>query len=252
MQYSIRIEKFIKIDISNKFMTDEEIIIEAENIKNNIDGFFIADKNIFKALNYDLTKLKINCGKEEIQALVSDGNKKGIKKEDINDYVLEKLALVLPQDILVNLKLSGPKQSNNLLKILNFYKKGEHSNFSKFLEQLKFKKNIVYTFTSYEEDIFDENHKINNILVGKIKKENIKIIELNFHDTNREFENYIDSYLNEDNLKVCIIKILPYEGSYMKYIDCILIIKLKLILIKNMIRKYLFFWFICQEYFLKN
>ena len=29
-------------------MTDEEIIIEAENIKNNIDGFFIADKNIFK------------------------------------------------------------------------------------------------------------------------------------------------------------------------------------------------------------
>ena len=78
---NLELEKSIKIDISNKFMTDEEIIIEAENIKNNIDGFFIADKNIFKALNYDLTKLKINCGKEEIQALVSDGNKKGIKKK---------------------------------------------------------------------------------------------------------------------------------------------------------------------------
>jgi len=96
---NLELDNSFKIDISNKFMTDGEIIIEAEKIKNNIDGFFQLDKNKFMAINYDLTKLKINCGKEEIQALISDGNKKGIKKEDINDYILEKLALVLPQDI---------------------------------------------------------------------------------------------------------------------------------------------------------
>ena len=231
---NLELDNSFKIDISNKFMTDGEIIIEAEKIKNNIDGFFQLDKNKFKAINYDLSKLKINCGKEEIQALISDGNKKGIKKEDINDYILEKLALVLPQDILVNLKISGPKQSKNLFKLLNFYKKGEHSNFSEFLEKLKFKKNIVYTFTDYEEDIFDENYKINNIIFGEIKKENIKFLELNFHDTNTEFEKYIDYFLNEDNLKVCIIKFLPYEGSYMKYIDCYIDNKIKI----NINKKY--------------
>ena len=164
--------------------------------------------------------MKINCGKEEIQELVCDANKKGIKKEDINDYVLEKIALTLPQDILVNLKLSGSKQDKNLQKLLDFYKKGEHSNFSKFLETLKLTKNIVYTFTCYSNNIIDENYKINNNLVGEIKKENIKFIEINFHDTKREFEKYIDDYLKEDNLKICVIKFLPYEGSYMKYVDC--------------------------------
>ena len=57
-----------------------------------------------------LTKLMINCGKEEIQALVYDANKKGIKKENLNEYVLEKIAMTLPQDILINLKIAGPKQ----------------------------------------------------------------------------------------------------------------------------------------------
>ena len=78
----------------------------------------------------------INCDKEEIQALVYDSHKKGIKKEDINDFVLEKIALTLPQDILVNLKISGPKQSKNFKKILDFYSKGEHENFLNFLEEI--------------------------------------------------------------------------------------------------------------------
>ena len=206
-------------DIPNKYMTEEEIINETENIANNIDEFFQFDKNIFKAINYDLTKLKINCEKEEIQALVSDANKKGVKKEDINDYVLEKISLTFPQDILVNLKLAGQKQAKNLQKIFIFYKKGEHSNFSKFLETLKFKKNIVYTFSGYSENFIDENYKINNNIVGEIKKENIKFIELNYNDTKREFESCIDDYLKKDNLKVCIIKLFPYEGSYIKYIN---------------------------------
>ena len=59
-----------KIDKYKKYMTDEEIIDETEKIKNNIDGFFEINKNMFKGINYDLTKLKINCGKEEIQGLI--------------------------------------------------------------------------------------------------------------------------------------------------------------------------------------
>ena len=134
------------------------------------------------------------------------------------DYVFEKIAQTLPQDILVNLKIKGPKQSNNLKKILYFYKMGEHSNFCKFLEKTKSQKNIVYTFTGYLEDFIKRNDIIKNSLVGEIKMENIKIIQINSTKSEKEFEIDIDKFLKEENLKVCIIKFLPYEGSYMNYV----------------------------------
>ena len=211
------LNRFEKHIMSFEYMMNEELIREAEKIRINIDGFFKYDKEKYKAINYDLTKLKINCGNEEIQALVYIANKKGIKKEDINDFVLEKIAMTLPQDILLNLKIAGTKQAENLKKILKLYKKGEHSNFNKFLAKAN-QKNIVYTFSNYLEDIFDEKCIIKNELVGEIKKENIKYIQLNSIKSEREFENYIKDYLTKEKLKVCIIKFLPYECSYMNYI----------------------------------
>jgi hypothetical protein len=34
----------------------------------------------------------------------------------------------------------------------------------------------------------------------------------------REFEAQIDNYLNEENSTICVIKFLPYEGSFMNYV----------------------------------
>ena len=212
------LNRFEKHIMSFAYLMDEELIREAERIKTNIDKFFKWNKETFKAINYDLSKLMINCGKEEIQALVYHANKEGKKKDELNDYVLEKIAMTLPQDILVNLKIAGTSQTENLQKILELYKKGEHSNFAKFLEKVKSQKNIVYTFTRYLEEIFDDNFQINNSLAGVIKKENIKYIQLNSIKSESVFERYIDDFLREEKLKVCIIKFLPKECSYMNYI----------------------------------
>ena len=212
------LNRFEKHIMSFEYLMNEELIEEADKIKSNIDGFFKCNTNTFKAINYDLKKLMINCSKEEIQALVYNAHKKRIKKENINDYVLEKISMTLPQDILVNLKITGPKQNKNLSKILKFYTKGEHSNFSKFLEKTKNQKNIIYTFSGYLEEFIDEKKIINNSLVGEIKKDNIKTIQLNSIKSEREFETHIDNYLREEKLKVCIIKFLPCEGSFMNYI----------------------------------
>ena len=221
------LNRFEKHIMSFDYLLNEELIKEAENIKKNIDGFFECKVSIFKAIYYDLKKMMINCSKEEIQALVYSAHKNGIKKENINDYVLEKIALTLPQDILVNLKLKGSSQVNNLEKILKFYKEGEHSNLSKFLEKTKNQKNIVYTFTGYLEEVIEEENKINNSIVGDIKKQNIKIIQLDSMKSEREFETLIDDYINEDKLKVCIIKFLPYECIFMEYIKYCIEKKLK-------------------------
>ena len=211
------LNRFEKHIMSFEFMMDEELIREAEKIKNTIDGFFNCNNKMFKAFSYDLKKLMINCGKEEIQALVYDANKNGIKKENISDYVLEKIAMTLPQDILVNLKINAQKHAKNLKKILSFYNKGEHSNFAKFLEKAT-QKNIVYTFSGYLEDFIEESDIINNNSVGEIKRKNIKTILLNSVKSERDFETNIDDYLEEENLKVCIIKFLPGEGTFMNYI----------------------------------
>ena len=212
------LNRFEKHIMSFEYMMVEELIKEADKIKKNIDSFFKCNNKIFKAINYDLEKLKINCGKGEIQAMVYNANKIGIKKEDMDGYVLERLTLTLPQDILINLKISGAKQSDNLNKVLNYYKNGEHSNFSRFLSKSKSLKSIVYTFTGYLEDVIEYNSTINNPIVGDIKKENMKIIQLNSVKSERDFEMHVDNYLNEVNLKVLIIKFLPREGSFMNYI----------------------------------
>ena len=212
------LNRFEKHIMSFEYLMNEELIKIAEKIKKDIDGFFKCDTLKFKAINYDLKKLMINCNKDEIQALVYTANKNGIKNADISDYVLEKISMTLPQDILVNLKISGQKQDKNLKKILGLYYKGEHANFCKFLEKTKNQKNIIYTFSGYLEEILEDNEIINNSIVGEINNKNIKIIQLNSVQSEREFETHIDEYLKEDQLKVCIIKFLPYEGSYMNYI----------------------------------
>ena len=212
------LNRFEKHIMSFEYLMEVEFIKEASKIKNTIDGFFKCNNNTFKAITYDLNKLKINCSKEEIQALVYHAHKEGIKKDNLIDYVLEKISMTFPQDILVNLKISGPKHANYLKKIINFYNKGEHSNFSTFLTSTKSYKNIIYTFSSYLDDTIKINEKINSSLVGEIQKENLKIIQLNSLKSEREFEQHIDEYLNEDNYKICIIKFLPYEGTFMNYI----------------------------------
>ena len=59
------------------------------DLNNIIDEFSNCNNKIFNTIGYDMKKLMINCGKEEIQALVYNANKMEIKKENINDYFFE-------------------------------------------------------------------------------------------------------------------------------------------------------------------
>ena len=49
---------------------------------------------------------------------------------------------------------------------MKFYNKGEHENFLNFLEKKSIiKKNIVYTFSGYLEEIIEESDKLNYSLL---------------------------------------------------------------------------------------
>ena len=213
------LNRFEKHIISFEYLLNKELIEESEKIKSILDELIKYKEKIFKGINYDLKTLLINCGIEEVQGLVYQANKEGKKKEEIYDYVFERIALTLPQDIIVNMQIGGFKQNKSkyFTKIIESYNKGEHTNFANFLKKMNNYKNIVYTFSNNLDDIKNIND-INNPLIGNIKEDNIKIIKINSIKSENDLESQLDDFLNEDNNKICLIKFLPYEGNLMNYI----------------------------------
>ena len=75
----------------------------------------------------------------------------------MKEFILEKISLTLPQDTSINIRINGFRQKypEYFEKIINFYEKGEHSNFVLFLEKMDNYKNAVYTFSNNLENIKD-------------------------------------------------------------------------------------------------
>ena len=72
--------------------------------------------------------------------------------QDIQDFLLEKISLVLPQDLILLMKYSIFKHmyGYEAEKIIQFYQKGEHNNLYAFIKTMKNNKNIIYTFTDID------------------------------------------------------------------------------------------------------
>ena len=211
------LNRFEKQIISFEHLLNEELRDESLKIINLVKDIGYK-KKIYKGINYDLQKLLINCDEEEIMGMVYCNSKKLNDKEKILDEILSKISLVLPLDILLNLKFNGfsQKYKNEYKKILNYYKSGEHNNLSKFIQNMKNPKNIVYTFSNKLEFIKNIEN-IKNPIYGVLNKENIKIISLNSLNSENELERKIDNFIHAD-FKLCLIQFTPEEGSMMNYI----------------------------------
>ena len=203
----------------DSIFNNEELINESQKIKSMFDDIIIYNKDFYKGISYDLSKLLINCNIDEIQAMMHQLYSQGKIKNEIIDIILSKLALTLPQDIIINIRISGymQKYSEYSKKIIEYYGKGEHSNFANFLTTINNYKNIVYTFTNILETIKNINN-INTPLIGRIDKENIKQINISSLKSESEFERHLEEFYNGNNLKICIIKFMPHESDFMEYI----------------------------------
>ena len=196
-----RFEKHV-LSFENLLTNDE--IKESESIYNKLLELTENEDKIFKAFNYNLQEIFINLDKEELKGYIYQLKENGIKSDDFTNKVLEKISLLLPQDIILFLKYCGfqaksPEYSN---KILEYYKKGEHTNLSKFLKQMNNMKNVVYTFS----DIFTKIEKIGNfenkMLGGKIKLVNISDIEIGLFTSENKFEEQLDEFFSEKDKKL--------------------------------------------------
>ena len=225
------LNRFEKHIISFEYLLSKELIKISEKIKIILDEMIQA----YEGINYELKLLLINCKKDEIQALVYKANKESIKEEeDIIIFVLKKIALTLPQEILINMRINGFKQKYEKYfeVIVDSYGKGVHYNLSNFLKTINIKKNIlnsinnndyinndnkfiIYTFSNILETINIEDIKTS---LGIINSENIKQIVISSIKSEDELERKIEDIYSEEKNKICIFKLMPNEGCLMDYL----------------------------------
>ena len=151
------LNRFEKHVISFEYLLTVEMSKAADEIYKMIHDLVkinLPDEDKFE-MPYDLNKLLINCDKEEIQGIIYSKYRefqnlgKNLQIQDLQDFVLEKISLTLPQDIILFMKYSGFEQTYNNIsdRIINFYRQKEHSNLYYFIKTMKNKKNVIYHYT---------------------------------------------------------------------------------------------------------
>ena len=225
------LNRFEKHIITFEYLLEKKDLIEKSKIIYKLlNEDLISFCNKFKIIDYDLTKLLINCNLEEIQGLIYTAIKKGIDNDNLINEVLSKIALTLPQDIIIPLKFINNFEYKNL--IFEYYNKGEHRNLIKFLESMEQRKNVIYTFSNdfdfvqYLKEIKSQKQNNEKLELLKIEKlnivinlnENIKKIKIRGIKSEKDLEKRIDRFLENNNYKICILQFTPNEGGLMNYV----------------------------------
>ena len=166
------LNRFEKHIVSFRMLLDEEDIKIAQKITEYIN--IISSFNNNKKLKLDLEKLFINCKQHDIEGIIfkiKNDNPNILTEKGTNEYetfitieIFKKIVPIFCQDIIVAIKSSNLNKKYNQYNeiIFDTYKKCSFNNFSKFFQQITLPKNIIYTFSKMNENIFEENKKIEN------------------------------------------------------------------------------------------
>ena len=210
------VNAFEKHIISYKNLLSEELIEESLKIKKVLNDL-ISFSNNNEIINYDINNLLINCELEKIQGIIYHENIKGIKKEELMNNVLSKIAPILPLDIIIPLIFNNNLELKE--KIIDYYIFYDHSNLSNFLKKINNTKNVVYTFSKALTAFEDLNTIENECLKFEInKKEEIKIIKISELNSEIELENQITEFFKNNIYKMCIIQFIPGYYNFINYI----------------------------------
>ena len=223
------LNRFEKHIISFEYLLKDdmpEIAEEIFQIVQNTTKMFLPEENKFN-LDYEIGKLLINCDKEELSGIIYNEycrckkyEQRKPNREELQNIVLEKISLTLPQDIILFLKYSGFKQKFGAIynQIINYYEKGEHTNIYNFLKTMKNTKNVIYTFTSIEAPILSKSIIIKTEMFGDINRENTTEIMISSLNSDNDLEEKIENFYLDPSKKIFIFKFSPFETDVMNYI----------------------------------
>ena len=140
---------------------------------------------------------------------------------NIENYLFEKLSLVMPQDIILKMAFS----ENNIFKkehqkIIKYYREGEHSNLINYLKKCQKNKNIIFTFSGILEPLFpelEEEKIIKTKMLGNVKVINIKSLLVSSIKSENDLENILEDFNGNDEKKILIFKFSINEIENINY-----------------------------------
>ena len=209
------LNRFEKHIIAYEYLLNENLT----NIANNIfDDFkkIIDSKKKFIIDNYDFKRILVNLDLEEIKGMVYKVSKYEKNENKIIEEVLSKIALLLPQDAIFQIKYNCNIKNRDL--IFKYYLKGEHLNIENFFKKMSSRKNVIYTFSKIFDKInVGEKIQNDNLNFTINSLDNIKIIKIGGIKSEKEYEKNIEEFLNDDKYKICLIHFSPKESNFINY-----------------------------------
>ena len=170
--------------------------------------------------NKSYKPILVNINIEEIRCLIYALSK---KEKDIEKKIKEIYKLLIPTFSQENFLSSIFSQEKKYIKkedILQIYKENSHTNVYKFLEKVQNNKLVIYTFSPYYKDLFNENDKfiIENEHFGTICKE--KTLEFIFNEKLSEnmLKYFFELYYEKKNCNLFVIHFKVKDSKYLKFI----------------------------------
>ena len=214
---------------------DKEIAKEIYNYIELISSF-----NNNPNLKLDLKNLLINCKLNNIEGMIfkiknNPNYYKSIKEEklDYEEYkrniislVFETIVPTFCQDIIVSMIYSEIKQISYNDLVIEIYNKSAQFNFISFLQNVKQRKSIIYTFSKITDDIFEkdfskENKEIkNNFGLFNKQKSTIYMSESIKSETN--LINIIKSFSESEHKNLLIFRITEKDLDKINSINYII------------------------------
>ena len=222
-----RFEKYLlyfKMIITEK---DKEI---AYKINNYIE--IISSYNNNKNLKLDLERLLINCEKHNIEKLIYK-----IKNEEKLSEIIEpskyeiiliekifnKIVPTFCQDIMASILSSKFDSRYHLMNeiVIKAYKKYSYINFELFFEKIEKKKNIIYTFSKINENIFTEEQIIKNKF-GTYSKSSAKTEIFGSIKSEKDLIYLLKEFFNSNNKNLFILRFTEKDLYIVNYANFII------------------------------
>ena len=222
------LNRFEKHIISFDYILESNENKLAFNIFNKLTSLS-EPKNINKnQLEVNISKQLINFDLEEIKGLLYKYKIENNQDKELNyinciEYVLESIVPTFSQDLIVFIKNSVFYFNNEDYYdlIINIYNQGNHKNLSEYIKTMKNQKNVIFTFSSVIDKVFQNDECIkNNDLTFSLKTISKKIIDEN--DNEKIIDSFLKSFLKTENQNLLIFQISIENLKHLNHIQFLL------------------------------
>ena len=208
------LNRFEKHLISFKYILTEKQNHIAEELFEEIRDLTTIPEN----KNYP--PLLVNINIEEIRCLLLELSMAG---KDIDNKLNQVYKLLIPTFSQENVLSSIFSQEKKYIKkdeIIQIYEENSHTNVYQFLENVKKNKLIIYTFSPYYKDLFNENEdiKVENKKFGNICKENTLEFTFNEKLSENMLNYFFELYYEKKNCNLFVVHFKVKDSKFMKYI----------------------------------